>query len=660
MAGSTSRSTVDVNQLVSRDRSLAALVSTSRTTIDQLLLTDEPEPPFPRGSDKLCHAVEMIERYAYDDSASHIPQNLRGATPNQLKTDGKLRLYAKEQGFILSINPKSTHGMVLFMKGHIQIFAIVPTTLLRQGSAFRTLADKTADNIPLLEAPAMGLQPQQANNLFDRTVRTLWNLVSRPYSIPKLQELLMPEEDIAGYFSTARDNVDSITNALLPQDTSQADINRNVGMYIGQSRRIRDRMGEYRRNMVPETRDPHLRIALKSSPEDRHMIPIMIWEDGDVSSRILNMAEQTMILLLRSYQPFLFVSENDLYPVTVVNSRRAKLLASFQQKAASTTGWPRINCRGLNQESPIYGNTRSIYQFLSIPMTPGNPNARSFTSHRIRRTLYYLTGVAGVRWGFNNHYSDTNTKKKFLSFRVMNETLNAQRPKYGYLVFEIMDDDKLHPRPYMGFNESAQRWCKAIVAKIQYIDPVKLARTGDAEACLKPYRDGMMIFQALKGIDYTGPLDGFSRRVTILCQNMSVLKTNHLLQEYRLEPQRRVSSWQTADLRYLYPCFFWWPCPLVLCSLFNRPCTFTALSQLPHLFGNRPPSRHPNYSLSVYPDGPFRWLIYRRDSSNEELNANDPVPEPFEERFGPIEEDEEAEVAERDEAQGQVLELDEE
>ncbi|KAI7764884.1 hypothetical protein LZL87_005597 [Fusarium oxysporum] len=215
MAGSTSRSTVDVNQLVSRDRSLAALVSTSRTTIDQLLLTDEPEPPFPRGSDKLCHAVEMIERYAYDDSASHIPQNLRGATPNQLKTDGKLRLYAKEQGFILSINPKSTHGMVLFMKGHIQIF--VPTTLLRQGSAFRTLADKTADNIPLLEAPAMGLQPQQANNLFDRTVRTLWNLVSRPYSIPKLQELLMPEEDIAGYFSTARDNVDSITNALLPQ-----------------------------------------------------------------------------------------------------------------------------------------------------------------------------------------------------------------------------------------------------------------------------------------------------------------------------------------------------------------------------------------------------------------------------------------------------------
>ncbi|KAG7407082.1 hypothetical protein Forpe1208_v012876 [Fusarium oxysporum f. sp. rapae] len=330
----------------------------------------------------------------------------------------------------------------------------------------------------------------------------------------------------------------------------------------------------------------------------------------------------------------------------------------------------------------------------------------------------------------------------------MNETLNAQRPKYGYLVFEIMDDDKPHPRPYMGvpsfgpfknfsqassfgvhlewFNESAQRWCKAIVAKIQYIDPVKLARTGDAEACLKPYRDGMMIFQALKGIDYTGPLDGFPRRVTILCQNMSVLKTNHLLQEYRLEPQRRVSSpaparshWQqnhnlmvrqfSCDVTRVLaqateahdPAMVFTEAdaksagqlaragkrricdtcilassgghvPLCepdpshpngccrLCSLFNRPCTFTALSQLPHLFGNRPPSRHPNYSLSVYPDGPFRWLIYRRDSSNEELNANDPVPEPFEERFGPIEEDEEAEVAERDEAQGQVLELDEE
>ncbi|KAG5807063.1 hypothetical protein H9Q74_012292 [Fusarium xylarioides] len=466
-------------------------VSASSTTLDQLLFKDAPDVPYPPGSDKLFHAIEMAERFAYDDSAAHIPPHLQGAIPNQLKTDGKLRFYAKEQGFIVSTNPRCTHGMVLFLKGQIQVFAIVPMKFLRQGSAFRTLAGKTADNVPLLEAPVIGLQPQQANNLFDRTVRTLWNLTSQPVSLQELRKLLMPEEDIAGYFGTARDNVDSITNALLPEvrnvlqsgefslrdltslphlsetwpsnqasciylriyvkrndrpgpfsDASQADINRNVGIYFGQSRRIRDRERQYRNTTVPGTRNPHMRIALKSSPEDRHMIPIMVWEDGNVSSHVLSMAEQTMVLLFRSYEPFLFVPESDVSPMALVNSRRAKLLASFQATAASITGWPRITGRGCNQESPLYGSTRSIYQFLSIPMAPGNPNARSFTSYRLRRTLFYDNSTAWVEMRLNVHYSDTRITTHHQSFRIRNATLNAQRPKYGYLVFEVMDDAK--------------------------------------------------------------------------------------------------------------------------------------------------------------------------------------------------------------------------
>ncbi|KAF5608963.1 uncharacterized protein FSUBG_4352 [Fusarium subglutinans] len=796
MAASTSRPTVV--QLVSRDRAVATSVSISSTTIDQLLFAEKPDVPYPSGSEKLYHAVEMAERYAYDDSAPHIPQNLRGATPNQLKTDGKLRLYAKEQGFIVSINPRLTHGMVLFMKGHIQVFAIVPMIFLRQGSAFRTLADKTADNVPLLEAPVIDLKPQQADNLFDQTVRTLWNLTSQPESLRKLRELLMPEEDIVGYFTTPRDNVDSITNALLPEvrevlqsgefslrdltdlrhysadwpsnqasciylriyikrndrpgpysDTSQADINGNVGMYFGQTRNLRNRLYAYERTMVPGSRSPHMMFALKCSPEDRHTIPIMIWEDGDVSSHILKMAEQTMILLLRSYQRYLFVPDDHMSSGQVVNSRCAKLLASFQRRAASTTGWPLINGRGLNTASPIFETYRSNCPFLSIPMAPGNPNARSFTSYRIRRTLVYSIGMAQVQLYFHSHYSDTDTRKQVFFSRVKNNTLNAQRPRYGYLVFEIMDDDKPHPRPYMGvpsvgpfknfnqassfgvhlewFNKSSGRWCKVALAKGPYIDLARLARTGDVEACLKPYRDGMMIIQALRGIDYTGLLDGFPRRVTIASQDISVMKTNHLLQEYRLERQVRVSSpvparsdWQqnynlmvrqfscdvtrvlvqaptaddpvmiytNADARssgqlvkagrrrncdtctlasarrgYISVCE---PDPshphgcCKACSLFNRPCTFTALSQHPRLFGNRQPSRHVNYGLSVYPDGPFRWLIYRRDLSNEELDADDLVPEPFEERFGVSEEDEDVEAAERDEAQGEVPESNEE
>ncbi|KAH7259634.1 uncharacterized protein BKA55DRAFT_562909 [Fusarium redolens] len=238
----------------------------------------------------------------------------------------------------------------------------------------------------------------------------------------------------------------------------------------------------------------------------------------------------------------------------------------------------------------------------------------------------------------------------------------------------------------------------------------------------------MMIIQGLRGLQYTGTLNGFPRSVSIMCQDISVLKTNHLQQEYRLDPRPRVSSsaparsdWQhnynlmvrqfSCDMtrvlveapaandptmifttseaisagvlmsqgkrRPCDSCLIAYPSssderPLCepdpshphgcckLCSLFNRPCTFTASSQLPRLFGDREPWRHETYPLSVYPNGPFRWLIYHRSMSNEELNANDFVQEPFEERFGLPEEDDGAEGDESGEAQGQVVEVDEE
>lgn len=48
------------------------------------------------------------------------------------------------------------------------------------------------------------------------------------------------------------------------------------------------------------TAQRHYRTAAKSLPEDRHTIPLLVFEDASVSNMVLNMAEQVMIVAFKS------------------------------------------------------------------------------------------------------------------------------------------------------------------------------------------------------------------------------------------------------------------------------------------------------------------------------------------------------------------------
>ncbi|KAM0401417.1 hypothetical protein ACHAQC_002107 [Fusarium culmorum] len=80
-----------------------------------------------------------------------------------------------------------------------------------------------------------------------------------------------------------------------------------------------------------------------------------------------------------------------------------------------------------------------------------------------------------------------------------------------------------------------------------------------------------------------------------------------------------------------------------LCALHNRPCTFTAISKLESLYGDREPHVKIGRRIAKYPTGPYRFLTYHRSMNPEELNESRPVQVPFEERLGLWVEDQEIE-----------------
>ncbi|KAM0361333.1 hypothetical protein ACHAP4_001800 [Fusarium culmorum] len=263
----------------------------------------------------------MLQHFGYDDLAPGIPKQFRGIIDNNLKIDGRLRVYKGEGGFLYSTSPNGALGMALFMKGHLPIHVIVPMNLVRLGSAFRTLADKAADTLPVVPAPPTPAHVPGANNRLDATIRTLWTTLAT--SMATLRQLEMLEADLAFCFNDLHNNVDSITNAFPGDvrrvlqsggfslrdltslrhvsdsfpgqgtscvyiriyanqgrqdqpftDGTQADINDTVGFYIGQTRNMANRLRHYERSKHHNS--PHMNTARRSSPANCHMIPLLV------------------------------------------------------------------------------------------------------------------------------------------------------------------------------------------------------------------------------------------------------------------------------------------------------------------------------------------------------------------------------------------------
>ncbi|KAH7483461.1 hypothetical protein FOMA001_g7240 [Fusarium oxysporum f. sp. matthiolae] len=594
------------------------------TTVDQLLFAELPDVPWRDGQEKQLQAVTMLQSYEYDDNADNVPLPIRNRIHDSLKIDNRLHLFEGEQGLLYDINPARTKAAVLFMKGAKEVLVTVPINLLRLGSMFKLLEQKTFENISCPPSSPSNFQIASADNVFDATLQSFFALLSSPEQLPTVRNLDIYGDSSPEMLNNLADNVRSIQNALLPDvrtaiesgsfslrdlidlpnvdiesnfppaqscciymrlyidpqdqpgsfaNNTQADINGNVGVYIGQTRHISRRMAQHDSSIVPGSPSVHYRRALQSAPENRFAIPLIVWNDPHTPSATRNMAEQFMILLFDSYHVSMHFGRS-------THSRaicdQAKFLSFLFSQISSTTGWPHIRPHGLNIASPLFHN-KSFSGFTCVAQSPGNPNTRKFTTYRIPRTASYTSNFRQCRLVlYLYEYGESGRRQRVMAFDVNSEVFGAQKPSRVYLVFEIMDDKKPHPRPWHGmpsvgpfknFEQASSigvrcEWYDA-PTHCWYTVPIqrksvhreetmkRILQEGDVEHFLSPYKSAMMMIQFLRGIEYTGPLHGHAKIVTAGSLIIKVLVTDHIQQTYhfidqlpRLCPAPTLSDWE--------------------------------------------------------------------------------------------------------------------
>ncbi|KAF5611779.1 uncharacterized protein FTJAE_14158 [Fusarium tjaetaba] len=767
---------------VARSRAETTTVSQG-TPIDHLLLSAIPALPWP-GDHRDVVAVKMRQAWFYDDRSSHIPDSLRGRMrPNLLDDKNYVRLYEGEPGYMFGRN--NGEAMVFFFKGATMIIVVIPHRILDVGVPFRSIAEQTAAQFIAPGVPTVAIQSMATDLVYEKLIRTFWVAVRNESAAlrsvgleqQRIDELLAGnnlayhvDTIIAAFTRAARRVLGNPRFSLrdllsLPhvseqwpgnrpciyvrfytqptdqppgsyREESQSDINEFVGCYAGQTR------FPWRRHTMHETmtespdaqNSPHYSVARKSTADNRHAIPLLVF-DQNVPDAVLYMAEQTVILLLRTYRQAMFaeIAHGDMSFFQTLQ-RKAQLLYSIFGPIRQQLGWPVLRLRGCNHSSPLF-ETRARILIHQIPMVVGGSSGtRTFTTYRVRRNVVSVrgssrrgttsTGRFGIHLIFNN---PSNNERVHFTPTFSRETLNIEGPKpedarSGYLVAEIMDDKGPHPRawvgvpsvgPYKNFDRAS-----SIALRFEWYDQARRqwysvylhrqthqqARennhhvvAGNLAWFVNVWRVAMNMVQVFEGIVYQGDLPPGLHRQLVL-GDVKILETDHLRQTYRWVPRTHVTlpapslaTWNDnfrrmftrfrSDLTLVGPtnpprmaddimnraprdnrssvstehkcdsCNLFgkgiqcvqdesvtdaWVCKL--CSILNRPCTFTAWSELRVLWGSEEPYIRTGVPLSKYPTGPLKFLAYHHTMNPDQLREIRGVVLPLLEKLGESEE----------------------
>ncbi|KAI7761622.1 hypothetical protein LZL87_002437 [Fusarium oxysporum] len=488
------------------------------TTVDQPLLTTAPRTPGIRGKPySHLQAVVVLQDFAYVETKENVPQILRGKMPNQITEAGCLMIFKGEPGYLFDRNPRNGDTPVIIFRGAMQVPVVLPGVILAEGRAFRSLTQQTADHYAAVSAPTVApvvsIPFQPGDEVLQKFIRTFFKLLStKPAS---LHSLRIQQPDIHEMFGEAKlgTHVEAILSAILPEvretlgngefslrdildlrhsssswpgdrpriylrvythprdavsrpdfqfrDEEQTDINREVGFYVGQSRNIRRRNAEHDRATriyVPGPGQSHYQIASKSLPENRHMIPLLFFDQPNISRSLLNMAEQVMFSVLNSCSSRVLATQTQDV-LTDRLQRRARLMQETANEARQRVAWPELTPRGCNVSSLLFEAHKRVLVHC-IPMAPnGGLVAHTFTTYRIRKSLYESQNPPGRSAVPNSvlqmRLRREDSSRECVVFMIAhdNEGRTGPKPdvKRGYFVAEIMDNKRRpHPRAYIG------------------------------------------------------------------------------------------------------------------------------------------------------------------------------------------------------------------
>ncbi|KAF4452841.1 hypothetical protein F53441_4396 [Fusarium austroafricanum] len=597
------------------------------TTVDQLLFAELPGVPWRDGQAKELQAVTMLQPYAYDDTAAGVPPSIRNRVHDSLKIDNLLHLCAGEQGLLYDTNPARTKGSVLFIKGAKEVLVVVPMNLLNLGSMFQTLGQNLVNNVPSWLPGPSNISVVDADNVGSIEKALLPDvrrvIQSGTFSLKDL--IGLPEVDRQSEFPPEGSLCIYMRLYINPRDkpgpfpdATQADFNRNVGVYIGQTGQTAYRMRRHDGETKPNSASPHYARASKSSPEDRLAIPLQVWDDPFTPSEIIDMAEQMMILIFNSYQSFLlfffrivnerFLAQNQRHVYLVF-----EVMDDNKPHPRPWVGVPSVGpFKNFEQASSL--GVRGASSGKAMTKVLEEDDNETFLAP-YRDAMLIIQCLNGMNYTGPLHGHPKAVTTGSLKIKALETDHMSQN-------YRLVDQPRSScPAPTMSeweenYNLIIQEFASE-ATQVGLSTPPQL----DDESMLCSPRD---VFRAASR-------SGASTHPCDTCRLINM--------DGKLFPCERDPSDPRGCCK--------------VCALLNRPCTYTATSDLSILVGNRNPRSNINNLFSMCPDGPFRTLYYYCALSPDDLNQVQVVPVPIEKRLGfGMEDSEESDQEEEQEQAG--------
>ena len=461
------------------------------------------------------------------------------------------------------------------------------------GKNFRTLLEKQRDNQPSIAATAPSISIRHGATRLESFIRTFW--VTAGQDRDALERLRMGNDrykDVFGHLDFTS-NVDTIISGLVPearnlfqngvfrvQDLlSLPDANTfpragqfiyiwvylhldgtdQIGLYVGQTKSILERIHRHRYEIAATTPSPHYNVARRAQEHNRHVFVLCFWDEEDPQSHVaVDMAEQTMILAFGSYNGWMTSPHADFHRLDVLVSHdRCSYLRSIARQTQNSTGWQRnmdVETIGCNISSPLFTFlTPAAIECFRTTALSAKP--RGYTSYRKRVAFIDMHIKTHKRVSFAFRDGDKSSFNHHISFDV--RCFERSAPESGFLVFEIMDDGQPHDNPYFGcpsvgpFKNFDQ--VSALGIRIEWLDETtnewltvplspRPTKTGSLADSLWAWKRALTFIQVLQGVTWSGPLngplDGLLRSPNFGSRRVLKLVIDHLQQTCQWVPQQ--------------------------------------------------------------------------------------------------------------------------
>ncbi|KAF5696671.1 hypothetical protein FGLOB1_13320, partial [Fusarium globosum] len=167
----------------------------------------------------------------------------------------------------------------------------------------------------------------------------------------------------------------------------------DTAFYLGQTIDFNARKIAHEKNTRNAKTSVHYRLA--SEARKMIMVPIVIQSTSDIPANFLDIAEFSMVCLLRSWYTVLF-SPNGPSAVGSYSGDFTACLtfSSPMRQVRIRTGWGPTESYGLNWETPVFKNPKAEESWTAWY----NPTKQAYV-YRTRRIIYVGKDYMNIQWG---------------------------------------------------------------------------------------------------------------------------------------------------------------------------------------------------------------------------------------------------------------------